>query len=89
MIGFCPQNDSLFDLLTGEEHLKFYALLKGLWNKKELKSQINILLSALTLNKYKSRTSITYSGGNKRKLCVAQAMIGNPPVVFLDGSCIT
>ena len=34
--------------------------------------------------KYMSRTAMTYSGGNKRKLCVAQAMIGNPPVVFMD-----
>eukprot|EP01084_Bolivina_argentea_P163656 284676_1 len=82
-IGFCPQNDALFDLLTGYEHLKFYAIIKGL-SGEELNQQIGVLLNALTLNKYRKKTATTYSGGNKRKLCVAQSMIGNPPIIFMD-----
>jgi len=48
------------------------------------KDQVNLLLRVLSLTKYKNRKAGTYSGGNKRKLSVAIAMIGNPPVVFLD-----
>merc|ERR1719195_636516 len=82
-IGYCPQFDALFPLLTGREHLNFYGRVKGL-SGKELKSQIDKLLTALSLTKYENRRAGTYSGGNKRKLSVAVAMIGNPPIVFLD-----
>jgi len=41
------------------------------------------LLDALSLRQFENRRAGTYSGGNKRKLSVAVAMIGNPPVVFL------
>lgn len=82
-VGYCPQFDAIFDLLTAREHLKFYAMIKGL-SGKEADEQVKVLLNALTLNKYKNRMAGTYSGGNKRKLSVAVAMIGNPPVIFLD-----
>ncbi|ETO32587.1 ABC transporter family protein, partial [Reticulomyxa filosa] len=80
-IGYCPQFDAIFDLLTAYEHLKFYGTIKRL-RRKELEDQIRVLLKALSLSKYKNRRAGTYSGGNKRKLSAAIAMIGNPPVVF-------
>ena len=82
VVGYTPQFDTIFELLTAKEHLNFYAMLKGL-NGKERSDQVEILLSALTLQKYRNRKAGTYSGGNKRKLSVAVAMIGNPKVVFL------
>merc|ERR1712244_111514 len=82
-VGYCPQFDAIFELLTAAEHLKFYAMIKGL-RGKEADEQVTVLLNALTLNKYKNRVAGTYSGGNKRKLSVAVAMIGNPPVILLD-----
>ncbi|ETO10843.1 ABC transporter family protein [Reticulomyxa filosa] len=81
-IGYCPQFDAIFDLLTAYEHLKFYGSVKGL-KGQELEDQIKVLLKALSLTKYRNRKAGTYSGGNKRKLSAAIAMIGNPPVVFL------
>ena len=83
LIGYCPQFDALFDLLAGKEHLTFYGMIKGL-KGNELKKQVNMLLKVLTLTKYADRKAGTYSGGNKIKLSVAMAMIGNPPVIFLD-----
>merc|ERR1712087_377429 len=50
----------------------------------ELEKQIEMLIAVLSLGKYASRRAGTYSGGNKRKLSVAIAMMGNPPIVFLD-----
>merc|ERR1712087_954434 len=82
-VGYCPQFDALFPLLTGREHLSFYGRIKGL-SGDELQTQIQMLLEVLSLGKYASRRAGTYSGGNKRKLSVAIAMIGNPPIVFLD-----
>jgi len=82
-VGYCPQFDALFPLLTGREHLSFYGRVKGLTGT-ELQTQIAMLLNVLSLNKYANRRAGTYSGGNKRKLSVAIAMIGNPPIVFLD-----
>ena len=65
------------------EHLFFYGTLKGLVGD-ELELQIKMLLKALSLKPFENRRAGTYSGGNKRKLSVGIAMIGNPPVVFLD-----
>lgn len=44
-------------------------------NREELKDQVNLLLRVLSLTKYKNRKAGTYSGGNKRKLSVAIAMV--------------
>jgi ATP-binding cassette subfamily A (ABC1) protein 3 len=41
-------------------------------------------IKEMDLSKYENVPAGTYSGGNKRKLSVAIAMIGNPPVIFLD-----
>ena len=82
-IGYCPQFDALFDLLTADEHLYFYGKLKGLSNA-QIKKQADTLIKVLNLTKYRNKQANTYSGGNKRKLSVAISMIGNPPVVFLD-----
>ena len=38
----------------------------------------------MNLSEYENVDAMKLSGGNKRKLCVAMAMIGNPPIVFLD-----
>ena len=57
-IGFCPQFDALFDLLTGREHLRFYGMLKGLRGQR-LKEQIDLLLKVLSLTKYKDRKAGT------------------------------
>lgn len=84
MIGYCPQFDALFDLLSGREHLRVYGTLKGLTGE-EIEEQTKVLVEQLTLEKYIDKPAGTYSGGNKRKLSVAIAMIGSPPIVFLDG----
>eukprot|EP01036_Dinobryon_divergens_P039319 gene39319-51817_t len=82
-IGYCPQFDALFDLLTGREHLTLYAEIKGIL-RKDIVSVVNHKISEMGLTEYADRSAGTYSGGNKRKLSVAMAMIGEPTIVFLD-----
>jgi len=83
LIGYCPQFDALFDKLTGKEHLEFYARIKGVPSQK-IPGIVDGMLHYFTLDPYKNRTSEKYSGGNKRKLSVAMALMGDPQIVFLD-----
>ncbi|XP_031441264.1 phospholipid-transporting ATPase ABCA1-like isoform X2 [Clupea harengus] len=82
-MGYCPQFDAIDDLLTGREHLEFYARLRGV-PEKEVAMVAEWGIQKLGLLKYSNKSAGTYSGGNKRKLSTAMALIGCPPVVFLD-----
>ena len=83
LIGYCPQDDAIFDYLTVFENLKFYGLIKGA-KKEKLASVINSLIDLMNLTKFKRILSGNLSGGNKRKLSVAIALICNPPIILLD-----
>ncbi|EAR97153.2 ABC transporter family protein (macronuclear) [Tetrahymena thermophila SB210] len=82
-IGYCPQFDALIENLTAREHLELYAAIKGI--PKDLRDRlITQKIKELDLTEFEHKLAGTYSGGNKRKLSVAIAMLGNPPTVFLD-----
>lgn len=82
-IGFCPQFDALFELLTAREHLTLYARIKGIC-EVDVSRVVDSKIAEMGLTEYADRSAGTYSGGNKRKLSVAIAMIGEPSIVFLD-----
>ncbi|KAM3590047.1 uncharacterized protein V6R79_002637 [Siganus canaliculatus] len=82
-LGYCPQFDAINDLLTGQEHLEFYARLRGV-PEEEVAMVAEWGIQKLGLVKYSKKPAGTYSGGNKRKLSTAMALIGCPPVIFLD-----
>ncbi|KAM9835346.1 phospholipid-transporting ATPase ABCA1-like [Syngnathus typhle] len=82
-MGYCPQFDAINDLLTGREHLEFYARLRGV-PEKEVAMVAEWGIQKLGLIKYATKPAGTYSGGNKRKLSTAIALIGCPPLIFLD-----
>jgi len=83
LIGYCPQFDALIETLTARQHLVLFARIKGV-AEEDIPILVNRLLNLLSLEEYADRPAGGYSGGNKRKLCVGIALIGNPPVVFLD-----
>ncbi len=83
MIGYCPQNDAVFSLITVEEHLYFYAKLKGIIDAKKAEIIIKIMLD-LNLLDHKSTLAGELSGGDRRKLSVAIAILGNPKLILLD-----
>ncbi|XP_023383901.1 retinal-specific ATP-binding cassette transporter [Pteropus vampyrus] len=82
-MGYCPQFDAIDDLLTGREHLYLYARLRGV-PAEEIERVANWSIQSLGLSLYADRLAGTYSGGNKRKLSTAIALIGCPPLVLLD-----
>uniref|UniRef100_A0A9L0RWX1 ATP-binding cassette sub-family A member 2 n=1 Tax=Equus caballus TaxID=9796 RepID=A0A9L0RWX1_HORSE len=82
-LGYCPQFDALFDELTAREHLQLYTRLRGIPWKDEARV-VKWALEKLELTKYADKPAGTYSGGNKRKLSTAIALIGYPAFIFLD-----
>uniref|UniRef100_A0A8C5MKI8 ATP binding cassette subfamily A member 12 n=1 Tax=Leptobrachium leishanense TaxID=445787 RepID=A0A8C5MKI8_9ANUR len=81
--GYCPQEDALDDLMTGEEHLYYYARIHGIPERK-IKSECYTLLQKLHLMQYKDRITANYSCGTRRKLSTALALIGKPSILLLD-----
>nr|KAF6400151.1 ATP binding cassette subfamily A member 7 [Rousettus aegyptiacus] len=82
-MGYCPQSDAIFELLSGREHLELFARLCGVPEAKVAQTASSGL-AHLGLSKYADWPAGTYSGGNKRKLATAIALVGDPAVVFLD-----
>jgi len=76
--GICPQTNILFDELTVEDHIKIFAMIKN------TKVDINEILREVDLEHKKDDKVSNLSGGQKRKLCIALAIIGNPKYIFLD-----
>jgi len=82
-IGVCLQSNTLWNYLTVEQHLRIYAYVKGM-ERKYINENIRILLSALGLEENANKKVNELSGGSKRKLCAAIAILGGPDVIFLD-----
>uniref|UniRef100_A0A8C5HQW8 ATP-binding cassette, sub-family A (ABC1), member 12 n=1 Tax=Gouania willdenowi TaxID=441366 RepID=A0A8C5HQW8_GOUWI len=82
-IGYCPQVDALDNLLTGEEHLYFYARIRGI-SKRQIDGVMNYLLKRLELNYHRKVVTDSYSCGTRRKLSTALALIGHPQILLLD-----
>jgi len=79
-LGVCPQFDAM-DNMTVAEHLRFYALARGVSDPSH---NVDALIHAVNLGQYRDRLASKLSGGNKRKLSLAIALIGNPAVLLLD-----
>ncbi|GMH18706.1 hypothetical protein Nepgr_020547 [Nepenthes gracilis] len=82
-IGYCPQFDALLEHLTVREHLELYAKIKGVSDCR-IEEVVMEKIVEFDLLKHVNKPSYALSGGNKRKLSVAIAMIGDPPIVILD-----
>jgi ABC-type lipopolysaccharide export system ATPase subunit len=79
-LGVCPQFDAM-DTLTVTEHLQFYARVRGV---SDVEHNVKAVIQAVGLQNYTSRMAAQLSGGNKRKLSLAIALMGNPAVLLLD-----
>jgi len=82
-IGVALQDASLDSKQTGLEILKLQARLYGL-NKNETESRLKVLSGLIDLGEALDRRVGTYSGGMKRRLDLAAALVHNPDVLFLD-----
>uniref|UniRef100_G3SKM3 ATP binding cassette subfamily A member 13 n=1 Tax=Gorilla gorilla gorilla TaxID=9595 RepID=G3SKM3_GORGO len=83
LIGYCPQQDALDELLTGWEHLYYYCSLRGI-PRQCIPEVAGDLIRRLHLEAHADKPVATYSGGTKRKLSTALALVGKPDILLLD-----
>ena len=82
-IGYMAQSDALYETLTAKENLEFFAKIYGL-NKSQTAKRINYVLSTVNLTKDMNKLVREYSGGMKRRLSLAIALLANPKILVLD-----
>ncbi|KAF4556676.1 ABC transporter-like protein 6 [Elsinoe fawcettii] len=78
--GVCPQFDAM-DAMTVVEHLQFYARARGVRN---VDHNVEAVIQAVGLAPYSRRLASKLSGGNKRKLSLGIALVGDPTVLLID-----
>lgn len=82
-IGFMAQADALYETLTGRENLTFFGQMQGM-NKKELPKQIKYATAVVNLTADLDKHVADYSGGMKRRLSLAIALVADPEILILD-----
>ncbi|KAL1502488.1 hypothetical protein ABEB36_007623 [Hypothenemus hampei] len=83
LLGYCPQHDALWRNITVREHLETYAAIRGV-SSKDINKIINRYINGLQIQDHADKQVKMCSGGTRRKLSFAMAMIGNPKIVLLD-----
>ncbi|CAF0858674.1 unnamed protein product [Adineta steineri] len=81
-MGYCPQHDILFDLLTIKEQIEFYAIARGFGkNKQQITSE---MLRLVNLEESQDLYCNALSRGMKRRLSLACAFVGDTKIILLD-----
>lgn len=83
MIGYLPQNVSIYPNLTAFEYLNYIAAIKGI-KKQDARKQIEELLLQFHLSEVKNQKLGSYSGGMKQRIGMICALLGNPKIIIID-----
>ncbi len=83
-LGYLPQDLGLYPNLNATEFLNYMAILKGMTDKRERGRQIDGLIENVRLTDVAKRRLKTYSGGMKRRIGIAQALLGDPKLLIVD-----
>jgi len=83
-LGYLPQELGLYPDLTANEFLDYIAILKGIADGSARRRQIAELLELVRLSDVANRRLKTYSGGMKRRVGIAQALLGDPKLLIVD-----
>lgn len=82
-IGYMAQDDALYEALSAEENLRFFGRMKGV-DKTQMAEQIAHVAAVVDLTPDLKKTVSGYSGGMKRRLSLAIALLGDPELLILD-----
>jgi ABC-2 type transport system ATP-binding protein len=84
MLGYLPQDFRFFAQLRSWEFLDYAARLAGMNSKKQRIERVDEMLESVGLFKYRNRMANKLSGGMKRRLGIAQALIAHPSIIIVD-----
>lgn len=84
MLGYLPQNFGVFRNISAIECMDYIASLKGMQDKKKRSVEIESLLDKVNLLEERNKKVGKFSGGMKRRLGIAQALIASPRIVLVD-----
>jgi ABC-2 type transport system ATP-binding protein len=82
-VGFMPQNDALYDDLSAEANLNFFGGLYQI-DKGKLEKRIDEVLTIVNLTEHRRKLVKHFSGGMKKRLSLAAAILHSPKILFLD-----
>lgn len=83
LIGYMPQQQSIYPFYTGRQFLNYMGLLKG-EKKNKIDENINFFLEKVNLLSVADKKIGTYSGGMKQRLLIAQTFLGYPRILIFD-----
>lgn len=83
-LGYLPQEFSFYPHLTAHEFLDYLGILKGITDARARRFQVDELLELVHLHDIGSRPLKTFSGGMKRRVGIAQALLGSPRLLIVD-----
>ncbi|WP_201390961.1 ABC transporter ATP-binding protein [Ktedonobacter sp. SOSP1-85] len=83
-LGYLPQDLGMYPDLSAREFLNYVAILKGVRDRQTRRQQVEALLEMVALSDVANRKLKTYSGGMKRRVGIAQALVNNPQFIIVD-----
>ncbi len=83
-LGYLPQELGMYPDLSAREFLDYVGLLKGLRERRQRQQRVEELLEMVALSNVARRKIKTFSGGMKRRLGIAQAIINDPQLLIVD-----
>lgn len=83
-VGYLPENHRFPNYLTGEQVLSYYGRLSGMKEDSKMKQRIDEMLSLMNLTEWRNTKIKKYSKGMMQKIGLAQAMLSEPDLIFLD-----
>lgn len=83
IVGYLPQDFSMYPTMTAIEAMDYLGILSGI-GTKERKERIDLLLKKVNLTEHKNKKVKALSGGMKRRLGIAQALLNDPKVLIVD-----
>ncbi len=84
LLGYLPQHLDIYPDLSAREFLDYIGLLKGIDSRSNRARQIDLLLEQVGLAEVADRRTGGYSGGMKRRVGIAQALLGEPQIIIVD-----
>lgn len=83
-IGYLFQNSALFDSFTVAQNVAFPLIESGIKDQKEIDSRVHEALDVVELSEHKNKMPINLSGGMRKRVGIARAIIGRPEIILYD-----